>query len=121
MHFVCVYVVVQFGYVTLFASAFPLAGLLGIVMNFIEVRTDLFKLVYVHQRPHPETVSNIGTTRSTTRKFRLCFYDFWRSLHCLVCCFAFILLLKLRLRLLQLLICVVFRPIMQELGITCSI
>ena len=38
-------------YVTLFASAFPLAAAVSIVFLFIEGRADLFKLLYVYQRP----------------------------------------------------------------------
>jgi len=37
--------------VTLFASAFPLAAAVSIVFLFIEGRADLFKLLYVYQRP----------------------------------------------------------------------
>lgn len=40
-----------FQYVTLFASAFPLAAAVSIVFLFIEGRADLFKLLYVYQRP----------------------------------------------------------------------
>ena len=38
-------------YVTLFASAFPLAATVSIVFLFIEVRADLFKLLFIYQRP----------------------------------------------------------------------
>ena len=38
-------------YVTLFASAFPLAAVVSIMFLFIEGRADLFKLLYVCQRP----------------------------------------------------------------------
>ena len=40
----------QFGYASLFAVAFPLAPLLSIVNNIIEVRADAFKLCNVHKR-----------------------------------------------------------------------
>ena len=40
----------QFGYATLFAVAFPMAPLLAIVNNVIEIRSDSFKLVNVHRR-----------------------------------------------------------------------
>lgn len=52
--------VVQFGYVTLFASAFPLAGAVSILFLFIEGRADLFKLLYMYQRPKVRRVANIG-------------------------------------------------------------
>lgn len=51
--------VIQFGYVTLFASAFPLAGILSLVSNLIEVRNDLFKLTYVQRRPRCVRTDNI--------------------------------------------------------------
>lgn len=40
---------VQMGYVVLFSSAFPLAGLCAIANNLLEIRSDAFKLVHVHQ------------------------------------------------------------------------
>ena len=47
---------IQFGYVTLFSSAYPLAGLCALLNNMIEVRSDAFKLCFIHQRPFPERV-----------------------------------------------------------------
>ncbi|KAJ8304856.1 hypothetical protein KUTeg_018439 [Tegillarca granosa] len=52
---------IQFGYVTLFSSAFPLAALCAIVNNIIEIRSDAFKLCVNHQRPFGQRVENIGT------------------------------------------------------------
>lgn len=57
----CVVAVLQFGFVTLFASAFPLAALLAFINNVIEMRSDLFKLTYALQRPHASRAENIGT------------------------------------------------------------
>merc|ERR1719411_2363982 len=51
---------IQFGYVTLFSSAYPLAGLCALLNNMIEIRSDAFKLCFIHQRPFPERVQNIG-------------------------------------------------------------
>ena len=42
---------IQFGYVTLFSSAYPLAGLCALLNNMIEIRGDAFKLCFVHRRP----------------------------------------------------------------------
>jgi hypothetical protein len=42
---------IEFGYVTLFASSFPLAALLSIVCNLVETRSDAFKLSFVTRRP----------------------------------------------------------------------
>jgi hypothetical protein len=36
---------VQFGYVTLFAAAFPAAPLAAFINNMVEARTDLFKVI----------------------------------------------------------------------------
>lgn len=52
---------VQMGYVVLFSAAFPLAGLCAIANNLLEIRSDAFKLVHVHQRPFGQRVANIGT------------------------------------------------------------
>ena len=52
--------VIQFGYVTLFSSAFPLAALCALVNNVIEIRSDAFKLCITHQRPFGQQVENIG-------------------------------------------------------------
>eukprot|EP01118_Nematostelium_gracile_P016687 TRINITY_DN6970_c0_g1_i2.p1 TRINITY_DN6970_c0_g1~~TRINITY_DN6970_c0_g1_i2.p1 ORF type:complete len:691 (+),score=181.45 TRINITY_DN6970_c0_g1_i2:70-2073(+) len=51
---------IQFGYVTLFAAAFPLAPLAALLNNLIEVRTDGFKLLMGLQRPHPRSANSIG-------------------------------------------------------------
>eukprot|EP00092_Neocalanus_flemingeri_P018086 GFUD01019574.1.p1 GENE.GFUD01019574.1~~GFUD01019574.1.p1 ORF type:complete len:732 (-),score=148.33 GFUD01019574.1:22-2217(-) len=52
---------IQFGYVTLFSSAYPLAGLCALLNNLIEVRSDAFKLCFIHQRPFAQRVQNIGS------------------------------------------------------------
>lgn len=52
---------VQMGYVVLFSSAFPLAALCALLNNLLEIRSDAFKLVHVHQRPFGQRVANIGT------------------------------------------------------------
>lgn len=43
---------VQMGYVVLFSSAFPLAGLCALANNLLEIRSDAFKLAHVHQVSH---------------------------------------------------------------------
>lgn len=52
---------VQMGYVVLFSAAFPLAGVCALLNNLLEIRSDAFKLVHVHQRPFGQRVANIGT------------------------------------------------------------
>ena len=51
---------IQFGYVMLFSSAFPLAAMCSFLNNLIEIRSDAFKLCFVHQRPFPQRVGSIG-------------------------------------------------------------
>ena len=60
---------IQFGYVTLFSSAYPLAGLCALLNNLIEVRSDAFKLCFIHQRPFPERVQVSEVSRSVSRKY----------------------------------------------------
>eukprot|EP00978_Attheya_sp_CCMP212_P000692 scaffold1386_cov55-Attheya_sp.AAC.3 len=43
--------VIELGYVTLFASAYPLASVIAIIANYVEIRMDFFKLTKVCLRP----------------------------------------------------------------------
>ena len=47
--------VLQFGYVSLWSDHFPLAPLLSIVHNLAEVRSDAFKVCFLHRRGVPST------------------------------------------------------------------
>ncbi|XP_071516788.1 anoctamin-10 isoform X3 [Panulirus ornatus] len=51
---------IQFGYVTLFSSAFPLAAMCAFLNNLIEIRSDAFKLCCVFQRPFGLRAQSIG-------------------------------------------------------------
>lgn len=51
---------VQFGYITLFVVAFPLAPLLALANNYVEFRSDAFKLLTQMQRPVPRGAEDIG-------------------------------------------------------------
>lgn len=51
---------VQFGYVVLFSSAFPLAAMCALINNIIEIRSDALKLCTSLQRPFGLRVENIG-------------------------------------------------------------
>ncbi|XP_068030017.1 anoctamin-8 isoform X5 [Anomalospiza imberbis] len=51
---------IQFGYVVLFSSAFPLAAACALVNNVIEIRSDAFKLCTGLQRPFGQRVPSIG-------------------------------------------------------------
>uniref|UniRef100_UPI00398F60C3 anoctamin-8-like n=1 Tax=Pristiophorus japonicus TaxID=55135 RepID=UPI00398F60C3 len=51
---------IQFGYVVLFSSAFPLAAMCALINNVIEIRSDAFKLCTGSQRPFGQKVDSIG-------------------------------------------------------------
>ncbi|KAK3598896.1 hypothetical protein CHS0354_036204 [Potamilus streckersoni] len=50
----------QFGYVFLFSSVFPLAALWALINNVMEIPSDAFKMCRVFQRPFSEPAANIG-------------------------------------------------------------
>uniref|UniRef100_A0A7N4P5N6 Anoctamin n=1 Tax=Sarcophilus harrisii TaxID=9305 RepID=A0A7N4P5N6_SARHA len=52
--------VLQFGFVTIFVAAFPLAPLLALMNNIIEIRLDAYKFVTQWRRPLPARATNIG-------------------------------------------------------------
>jgi hypothetical protein len=51
---------IQFGYVTLFVTAFPLAPFFAFISNLGEVRTDGYKLLYTYRRFEPYGAEDIG-------------------------------------------------------------
>ena len=53
-------IVIQYGYVTLFASAYPLASVIAIFANLIEIRADCFKLTFLCQRPRSTRSNGLG-------------------------------------------------------------
>jgi anoctamin-10 len=57
-------IVIQFGYVTLFASAYPLASLVALAANWVEIRSDCFKLARVCRRPRSVRADGIGVWKS---------------------------------------------------------
>jgi anoctamin-10 len=57
-------IVIQYGYVTLFASAYPLASLIAILANLIEIRADCFKLTYLCRRPRSNRSNGLGMWKS---------------------------------------------------------
>ncbi|KAL4227959.1 Anoctamin-8 [Mactra antiquata] len=58
---------IQYGYVILFSSAFPLAALCALLNNVIEIHSDAFKLCVYHQRPFGKRVRNIGIWQDALR------------------------------------------------------
>ena len=55
--------VIQFGYITMFVSAFPLAPVLAYINNTIEIRVDARKLL-TYRKPRCKCTSNSPTSRS---------------------------------------------------------
>nr|CAD7196998.1 unnamed protein product [Timema douglasi] len=51
---------IQFGYVFLFSSVFPIAAFWAVFNNILEVRADAFKLCRVFQRPSARRVKDTG-------------------------------------------------------------
>ncbi|KAH9257675.1 hypothetical protein BASA81_004133 [Batrachochytrium salamandrivorans] len=54
-------ITLQFGYVTLFVSAFPLAPFLAVINNQLEIRVDSYKLCKLCRRPANFGAQDIGT------------------------------------------------------------
>ncbi|CAF4512927.1 unnamed protein product [Rotaria socialis] len=52
--------VIQFGFVTLFVAAFPLAPLFALFNNIIEIRLDAWKFLSKYKRPIPFKAFDIG-------------------------------------------------------------
>ena len=53
--------VIQFGFIAMFSSAFPLAAVCAAVGNFVELRLDSLKLVSLSRRPRYIGAENIGS------------------------------------------------------------
>lgn len=52
--------VLQFGFVTIFVAAFPLAPLFALLNNIFEIRLDAKKMITAFRRPVAQRVKNIG-------------------------------------------------------------
>lgn len=52
---------IQYGYLTLFVVAFPLAPFMALISNYVEIRADGYKLLRTSQRPTPTGAEDIGT------------------------------------------------------------
>lgn len=52
--------VIQFGYITLFAAAFPLGSFLSLIFNLSEVISDGFKISKLTRRPITTLTTDIG-------------------------------------------------------------
>ena len=52
--------VIQFGFVTIFVAAFPLAPLFALLNNILEIRTDADKFITQLRRPLAQRTATIG-------------------------------------------------------------
>ncbi|XP_034096595.1 anoctamin-7 [Gymnodraco acuticeps] len=52
--------VIQFGFITIFVAAFPLAPFFALINNWVEIRLDAQKFVTEYRRPVGERVQDIG-------------------------------------------------------------
>eukprot|EP01006_Ploeotia_vitrea_P036922 TRINITY_DN66072_c6_g6_i1.p1 TRINITY_DN66072_c6_g6~~TRINITY_DN66072_c6_g6_i1.p1 ORF type:complete len:895 (+),score=502.91 TRINITY_DN66072_c6_g6_i1:67-2751(+) len=52
---------IQFGYVTLFAPAFPLGPLVAVINNIVEHRQDAYKILLTSQKPDYKGAQDMGT------------------------------------------------------------
>ena len=52
--------VIQFGFITLFVASFPLAPLLALMNNILEIRVDSWKLTTQYRRPVAAKAHSIG-------------------------------------------------------------
>lgn len=55
-----VILVIQYGFVTLFVAAFPLAPLFALLNNILEIRLDAYKYVVTYRRPMPARAKDLG-------------------------------------------------------------
>lgn len=53
-------IVSQFGYMTMFVSAFPLVTVLSFVNNYVQLRVDAWRLTQISRRPVPQSAKDIG-------------------------------------------------------------
>jgi anoctamin-10 len=60
---------IQFGYVFLFSSVYPMAAFWAVINNVLEIRADAFKLCCVYQRPAAKRVKDIGAWQVITPCF----------------------------------------------------
>lgn len=57
-------IVIQHGFLALFGLAFPIAAIVNLVNNLIEVRSDAYKILAVTKRPDADDAADIGTWAS---------------------------------------------------------
>ena len=58
--------VIQYGFITIFVAALPLAPLFALINNCIEIRLDAHKFVVSRRRPVAKRVGDIGKSNRKT-------------------------------------------------------
>jgi diacylglycerol kinase len=61
--------VIQYGFVTLFVAAFPLAPFFALMNNVIEIRLDAYKYISTKRRPLAGRAQDIGAWFNLTKTF----------------------------------------------------
>lgn len=51
--------IIQYGFLTMFAAAFPLAAVFALLNNVLEIRIDAYKSITEYRRPIPQNAHNI--------------------------------------------------------------
>jgi anoctamin-10 len=59
--------IIQLGYITLFAAAYPLAPCVALIANLVEMRLDMFKITFITRRPRSIPTSIIGMWKTLIR------------------------------------------------------
>ena len=60
LHYILSITVLQYGFITIFVAAFPLAPLIAMLVNFVKIRFDAYQLLNKMNRPVPQRVFDIG-------------------------------------------------------------
>ena len=51
---------IQYGYITIFASAFPVGPIISFIANLLDTRAKIFSFLYVYHRPPFTKAAGIG-------------------------------------------------------------
>lgn len=51
---------IDYGYISLFAAAFPIGPAIALLMNIVEIRMKIITYLYVYKKPSAERAAGIG-------------------------------------------------------------
>ena len=60
MFLIFIFLALQYGFVTMFVAAFPLAPLIALITNLVEIRIDAVNMVKAFRRPVAYQSEGIG-------------------------------------------------------------